>query len=70
MKDLLLCVHVIVKTLILEISRRHLADYRTASNNSTKVRAARVARLFFFIQPIRSLFSGVVVAVAVAVVLA
>ena len=37
----------------------------TASNNSTKVRAARVARLFFLIQPIRSLFSGVVVAVAV-----
>ena len=27
MKDLLLCVHVIVKTLNLEISRFHLADY-------------------------------------------
>ena len=27
MKDLLLCVHVVVKTLNLEISRRHLADY-------------------------------------------
>ena len=30
-----------------------------------KVRAARAARLFLVIQPIRSLFSGVVVAVAV-----
>ena len=29
------------------------------------MRAARVARLFFLIQPIRSLFSGVIVAVAV-----
>ena len=27
MKDLLLCVHVVVKTLNLEISRCHLADY-------------------------------------------
>ena len=32
--------------------------------------AARAARLFFLIQPIRSLFSGVVVAVAVAVAVA
>ena len=38
--------------------------------NSTKVCAARAARLYFLIYPIRSLFSGVVVAVAVAVVLA
>ena len=27
MKDLLLCVHVVLKTLNLEISRCHLADY-------------------------------------------
>ena len=27
MKDSLLCVHIVVKTLNLEISRRHLADY-------------------------------------------
>ena len=59
MKDLLLRVHVVVKTLNLEISRCHLAE------NSAQVRAARAARLFFLIQPIRSLFSGVVVAVAV-----
>ena len=32
------------------------------SKNCTKVRAARAARLFFLIQPIRSLFSDVVVA--------
>ena len=57
---LLLCVHVVVKTLNLEISRCHLADYVRI-----KVRAARAARLFFFIQPIRSLFSGVVISVAV-----
>ena len=38
---------------------------QTTSKNCTKVRAARAGRLFFFIQPIRSLFSRVVVAVAV-----
>ena len=67
MKDLL-CVRVVVKTLNLEISRCHLAEYviwQNTSKNCTKVRAARAARLFFLIQPIRSLFSGVVVAFAV-----
>ena len=54
MKDLLLSVHVVFETLNLEISRCHLADY-----------AARAARSFLLIQPIRSLFSGIVVAVAV-----
>ena len=34
------------------------------------MRAARAARLFFLIQPIRSLFYGAVVAFAVAIVLA
>ena len=62
MKDLLLGVKVVVKTLNFEISRCRLA------NNSTRVRAARAARLFFLIYPIRSLLSGVVVAVAVFVV--
>ena len=33
----------------------------TTSKNSTRVHAARAARLFFLIQPIRSLFSGVAV---------
>ena len=35
------------------------------SKSRTKVRAARAARLFFIIQPIRFLFSGVVVVVNV-----
>ena len=62
MKDVLLCVHVVAKTLNLEISRCHLAD---EGKEFAKVRAARAARLFLLIQPIRSLFSGVLVAVAV-----
>ena len=36
-----------------------------SSKNCTEVRAAHAARLFFLIQPIRSLFSDDVVAVAV-----
>ena len=63
MQDLLLCVHAVVKNFNLKISRRHLADY---VKNCTKLRAARAARLFFLIQPRRSLFSAIVVAVAVA----
>jgi len=63
-KDLLVCVHAVVKSLNLEISRCHLADY--VKEFYFKVRGARAARLFFLIQPSRSLFSGVVVAVAVA----
>ena len=58
MKDLLSCVDVVVKTLNLEI-------WQTTSGNCTKVRAARAARLFVLVEPIRSLFSGVVGAVAV-----
>ena len=38
---------------------------KPTSKNCSKVRAARAARLFFLIRPIRSLFSGVAVAVAV-----
>ena len=55
MKDLLLFVNVVVKTLNLKI-----VICQTTSKNCTKVRAACAARLFFLIQPIRSLFSGVV----------
>ena len=62
MTDLLLCFHVVVKTLNLEISRCHLNCIKVRA-----ARAARAARLFFLIQPIRSLFSGVVVAVAFVV---
>ena len=59
MKDLLKYVHVVVKTLTLEIPRSCLADY---VKNYAKKRAARAARFRFFNKPIRSLFSGVVFA--------
>ena len=62
MKDSLLCVHVVVETLKFEISRCHLED---TSRNCTEERAARAARLFYFIQPIKSLICGVFVDVAV-----
>ena len=62
MKNLLLSFHVVVETLNLEI---HGVVWQTTSKNCTKVRAARAAQLFFLLQPIKSLFSGVVVAVAV-----
>ena len=61
MKNLLLRVHVVVETLNLEISRR-LADYvKKFYKGACRTRAAQ---LFFLVQPIRSLFSGVVSAVA------
>ena len=63
MKDLLLRVHVVAKTLNLKMSRCHLADYN--SKNCNKMHAAWTARLFFPIQPIRSLFSGVIIAIAI-----
>ena len=62
MKDLMLCVHVAVAY----ISEIHVVVWQTPSKNYAKVRAARAARLFFGIQPIRSLFSGVVVAIVFA----
>ena len=65
-KDLLLRARVVVKTSNMKISRRRLADY--TSQHCNKKRAARAARLFFFIQPIKSLICGVVVDVDVAVV--
>ena len=43
----------------------HVVIWQTTSKNCTKVRAARAARLLFLIQPIRSLFTGVIGAVAV-----
>jgi len=58
----MLGVYAVVKTLNLKISRCHLVD---CVKELTNVRAARAARLFFLIQPIRSLFSVVVFAVAV-----
>ena len=46
----------------------HVVIWQTTSKNCTKVRAARAARLFLLIQPIISLFCGVIVVVAVFVV--
>ena len=62
MKDLLLRASVVIRTSNMKISSRRLADY---VKHSTKKRAARAARLFFFIQPIKSLICGVVVDLAV-----
>ena len=58
LKDLLLCVHAVVRTLILKISRCHVADM---SKYGSEVRSARAARLFSLIQPIKT---GVVVALS------
>ena len=54
MKDLLLGIHVVVKTL--NFGYFHVIVWQTTSKNSTEMRAARAARLFFHIYPIRSLF--------------
>ena len=43
----------------------HVVVWQTTSKHCTKKRAARAARLFFVIQPIKSLICGVVVDVAV-----
>jgi len=43
----------------------HVVVWQTTSKHCTKKRAARAARLFFFIQPIKLLICGVVVDVAV-----
>ena len=56
----ILQVRFVVRTSNMKISRRCLANY-------VNVRAALAARLIFPIRPIRSLFSGVVVDVAVVV---
>ena len=58
MKDLLLC----VKALIWKF---HVVIWQSTSKNSTKVRVARAARLFFHSRPIKFLIYGVVVAVPV-----
>ena len=62
MKDLLLRARGVDTTSNMEFSRPHLVD---TSQNCIRKRAARAARLFFVIEPIKSLIFGVVVAVAV-----
>ena len=49
----------------LQIWKFPVVVWQTTSKHCTKKRAARAARLFFFIQPIKSLICGVVVDVAV-----
>ena len=62
MKDLLLRARDVVRTSNMKITRHRLADYVKTLHQK---RAARAARLFFFIQPIKSLICGVVVDSAV-----
>jgi len=45
----------------------HVLVWQTTSNDGTKKRATRAARLFFLIQAIKSLICGAVVAVAVVI---
>ena len=47
-----------------QIWKFHVVVWQTTSKHCTKNRAARAARLFFFIQPIKSLICGVGVDVA------
>ena len=52
-----------------QITKFHVVVWQTTSKNCTKLkRAARAARLFFLVQPIKALICGVVVVVAVPVV--
>ena len=60
MEGLQLPACVVVRTSKLKISRRRYADY--VKKNCAKKRAARAARLFSLIQPIKSFICGVVVA--------
>ena len=44
-----------------QIWKFHVVNWQTPSKNCIEVRASRATRLFFLIQPIKSLFSGIVV---------
>ena len=48
-----------------QIWKFHVVVWQTTSTNYAKKRAARAARLFFFIKPIKSLICGFVVSVAI-----
>ena len=67
MRDLLvlLCVHVVIKTV--DMKNFHVVIWQTTSENCTKERAPRAARLSFLIQPIKSLVCGVDIAVLVVI---
>ena len=55
---------VVVRTSNMKISRLRLADYIKTLHQKACCTCTRAARLFFFIQPIKSLICGVVVDVA------
>ena len=59
--------NVVVRNSNMNISRRRLADCVKRKHNGRHVRAARAARLFFIIHPIKSMIFGVVVAVVVPI---
>ena len=61
MKDSLLRARVVVRTSKMKISRRSLAKY---AKNCNKKRVARAPGLFSLVQPIKSLISVIIVAVA------
>ena len=68
MKNLLQRFRVVVRTS--KMLKFHVVIWQTSSQNFTKghaARAARAARSFFFVQPIKALICGVVVAVAVVI---
>jgi len=64
MKDLTLRSRVVVRTSNMKIPLCLLTDYVKKLHQT---RAARAARLFFLVQAIKSLISGVVVAIAVVI---
>ena len=65
MKNLLQRCRVVVRTS--KMLKFHVVIWQTSAQNCTKGRAARAARLFLFVQPIKALICGVVVAVAVVI---
>ena len=65
MKNLLQRSRVVVRTS--KMLKFHVVIWQTSSQNCTKGHAARAARSFFFVQPIKGLICGVVVAVAVVI---
>ena len=64
MKDLQLQVRVVVRTSNMKI---HVVIWWTTSKNCTKKGGARGVRLFFLIQPIKSLICGFVPVAAVVI---
>ena len=65
--DLLLRARVVVRTSHMKISHCRSADYVKKLHQKRAARAARAARLFFFIQPIKSLICGAVFAIAAVI---